>query len=325
MITTDDIRQRPWFDRFRYYPFSQYLKERFGCKVHKVTLHAGFTCPNRNGAKGVGGCLYCVNTSFSPVAGKAGVPVADQMREGIAFMRRRYGAEKFYAYFQPFSNTYADVATLKARYDDAVSFPDVVGLSIGTRPDCVPDPVLDLVESYTDRLDVWLEYGIQSVHDRTLRAINRGHLYADFEDAIHRTKGRGIKICAHVILGLPGESWDDMMVSAERVSALGVDGIKVHHLYVARDTPMEAMYARGEFKVFTVEEWVPLAADFLERLSPEIAVQRLIGDTHGAFLVAPIWNWNKSEIFAAITAELRRRGTYQGVLVGAKRSPAGLT
>jgi radical SAM protein (TIGR01212 family) len=246
------------------------------------------------------------------VAEKAAVPIAQQMREGMEFLRRRYEAEKFYAYFQPFSNTYSDVATLKARYDAAVNLPDVVGLSIGTRPDCVPNPVLDLVQSYTDRLDVWLEYGIQSVHDRTLRAINRGHLYADFVDAIQRTKGRGIKICAHVILGLPGERWDDMMETAQRVSRLGLDGIKIHHLYVARNTPMEAQYARGEVKVYTLEEWVPLVADFLERLSPSIAVQRLIGDTHGSFLVAPIWNRNKSDIFSAITEELRRRETYQG-------------
>ena len=311
-MATETIRHKAWFEQFRYYPFSQYLKERFGCKVHKVTLHAGFTCPNRDGTKARGGCIYCVNSSFSPVAGKAAVPVVQQMREGMGFMRRRYGAEKFYAYFQPFSNTYADVARLKACYDAAVNLPDVVGLSIGTRPDCVPNPVLDLVESYTDRLDVWLEYGIQSVHDRTLEAINRGHLFADFADAIERTRGRGIKVCAHVILGLPGEDHDDMMATAERVSALGVDGIKVHHLYVAKDTPMEAMYARGEFKVFTIEEWVPLAADFLERLSPDIAIQRLVGDTHGSFLIAPVWNKNRSEIFAAITEELRRRGMYQG-------------
>ncbi len=308
----EEIREKSWFEQFRYYPFSQYLKERFGCKVHKVTLHAGFTCPNRDGTKGWGGCVYCVNTSFSPVAQKAAVPIAEQMREGMDFMRRRYGAEKFYAYFQPFSNTYSDVATLKRCYDAAVNFPDVVGLSIGTRPDCVPDDVLDLVQTYAGRLDVWIEYGVQTVHDRTLRAINRGHLFADLADAVRRTKGRGIKICAHVILGLPGEDWRDMMETAERVSALGVDGIKVHHLYVAKGTPLEAMYARGEVKVFTMEEWIALAADFLERLSPDIAVQRLVGDTHGSFLIAPVWNRNRSEIFAAVTEELRRRGTWQG-------------
>jgi len=308
----EDITQKPWFKERRYYPFGEYLREKYGCRVHKITIHGGFTCPNRDGTKGVGGCIYCVNESFSPVAKKASVPIEQQVREGIEFMRRRYGAEKFIAYFQPFSNTYADVETLKKRYDAALCDPDIVGLSIGTRPDCVPDEVLDLVQSYTDRYEVWLEYGIQSVHDRTLKMINRGHLYEDFEDAVMRTLGRGIKICTHVILGLPGESHEDMMVTAQKVSALPIDGIKIHHLYVAKGTPLERLYREGKVKVMSVEEYVPLAADFLERIRSNISVQRLVGDTHGDVLVAPVWKMSKAAVFDAISAELRRRNSYQG-------------
>jgi len=304
---------RPWLRERRYYPFSCFLRAAFGCKVHKVTIHAGFTCPNRDGRVGVGGCIYCVNASFSHPAKGPMKPIREQVAVGTRFMRERYGAEKFIAYFQAFSNTYADVSTLKARYDEALSVDkDIVGLSIGTRPDCVPDEVLDLVQSYTERYHVWLEYGIQSVHDRTLRIINRGHSLATFEDAIRRTKGRGIRICAHVILGLPGETWDDMMQTAEVVCGLGVDGIKIHHLYVAKDTPLAERHARGEVPTFTVEEYVPLAADFLERISPDIAVQRLVGDTHGGLLVAPIWPKSKPEVFAAIERELARRDSCQG-------------
>jgi len=317
----DHITDKPWFKRLRYYPFGEYLREKFGCRVHKVTIHAGFTCPNRDGTVAVGGCIYCVNESFSPVAGKAHVPIARQVKDGIAFMRNRYGASKFIAYFQPFSNTYADVATLKARYDEALCDPDIVGLSIGTRPDCVPNEVLDLVQSYTDTYEVWLEYGLQSVHDRTLKSINRGHLYDAFEDAVMRTIGRGIKICVHVILGLPGEDWDDMMATARAVSSLPIDGLKMHHLYVAKGTPLEKLYREGKVKLFTVEEYVPLAADFLERIRSEISIQRLVGDTSGDYLVAPIWPMSKSAVFNAISAELRRRRSYQGAKAAAL-SPA---
>ena len=310
------VTDEPWFKQLRYYPFSQYLKRTFGCKVHKVTLHAGFTCPNRDGTVAVGGCIYCVNESFSPVADKAAVPIREQMKKGMRFLRNRSGAQKFIAYFQPFSNTYADVATLKACYDEALCDDDIVGLSIGTRPDCVPEPVLDLVQSYTDRCEVWLEYGIQSIHERTLRLINRGHFFDAFQDAVQRTQGRGIKICAHTILGLPGESHDDMLETTRAVSDLGIDGIKLHHLYVAKGTPLHEMYERGEVKLMTVEEYVPLVCDCLEVVRPDVAVQRLVGDTHGDLLVAPVWPLPKSKVFGMISAELRRRNSCQGAKCG---------
>lgn len=299
-----------------YYPFSQYLKERFGCKVHKVSLHAGFTCPNRDGRVGTGGCTYCANESFSPQAGKPFRPVRDQMRDGIEYMRRRYHAKKFFAYFQAFSNTYAPIEKLRALYDEASEFDDVAGLSIGTRPDCVPDEVLDLVQSYTEKMEVWLEYGIQTIHDHTLQRVNRGHDFATFRDAVERTKGRGIKLCAHVILGLPGESLEDMMATADALRELGIDGIKIHHLYIARDTKMAEEYERGEVQLFQTEEYVSAACDFLERTPRNVAVQRLVGDTtSGDILVAPCWTQTKTEIIGMFATEFARRGTSQGCRV----------
>jgi hypothetical protein len=299
-----------------YYSFGQYLHERYGCKVHKVSLHAGFTCPNRDGHVGVGGCTYCANESFSPQAGKPHRPIREQMSDGIEYMRRRYRAKKFFAYFQAFSNTYAPVERLCALYDEAADFPDVVGISIGTRPDCVPDEVLDLVQSYTDRLEVWLEYGIQTIHDRTLLRVNRGHDFATFKDAVQRTKGRNVLICAHVILGLPGESHEEMMETADALQALGIDGIKLHHLYIARGTVMETEYNAGEVKLFQPEEYVRTACDFLERIPRHVVVQRLVGDTtSGHVLVAPSWPQTKTEILRMFTEEFTRRGTSQGCRV----------
>jgi len=307
-----------------YYPFSEYLKRRFGCKVHKVSLHAGFTCPNRDGKAGVGGCTYCINESFSPqvretTGGQAGKPprsVREQMADGIAYMRARYRAKKFFAYFQAFSNTYAPVEKLRALYDEAIAFPDVVGLDIGTRPDCVPAEVLDLVESYTSRVEVWLEYGLQSAHDATLRRVNRGHDFATFRDAVERTRGRNIRICAHVILGLPGETREQMMQTALALQPLGLDAIKLHHLYVARGTPLEAEYRAGRLRLFSASEYVAVACDFLERIPDTVAVQRLVGDTTSeGVLVAPVWPEPKTEILRLIAQEFQRRGTRQGALV----------
>jgi radical SAM protein (TIGR01212 family) len=295
----------------RYYRFSEYLKRVFGLKVYKVSLDAGFTCPNRDGKKGFGGCMYCVNESFSPNAGRP-ISIGEQMRRGMEFMRSRYRAEKFIAYFQAFTNTYADVETLRRCYEEALRFPDVVGLSIGTRPDCVPDDVLDLIRGYASRCHVWVEYGLQSMHDATLDFINRGHHYGDFVDAVRRTRERGINVCAHVILGLPGESREDMMETARGVSSLGVEGIKLHHLYVARHTPLETLYRLGKIDVLSHDEYIELAADFLERISPDITIQRLVGDVTSDMLVAPKWPVSKEVVLRGITEELVRRKSCQG-------------
>ncbi len=305
--------QKTWLKTHKYYPFSSFLKDNFSVKIHKVSIHAGFTCPNRDGLVGVGGCTYCANESFSPNVRETISPIKGQVEKGIGFLKKRYGAEKFIAYFQAFTNTYADVDTLKARYDEALSNKDVIGLSIGTRPDCITEEILELIHSYTKKYHVWIEYGLQSIHDRTLRLINRGHDYKSFEDAVIQTKQKdNIRICAHVILGLPGENRNDMMETARTVSAMGVDGIKLHHLYIAKNTAMATEYLKGDIKTLGMEEYVSLACDFLERISPEIVIQRLVGDTHGDFLISPVWNVAKGEVFASITNELKKRNSHQG-------------
>ena len=306
------MRTRPWLERFRYYPFGQFLRNTLGRKAHKISIDGGFTCPNRDGTVSVGGCAYCVNTSFSPAARRGASPIREQVADGMALMRRRYGAERFIAYFQPFTNTFADVDTLRQRYDEAMEPEDVVGLSVGTRPDCVPDEVLDLIEEYAKRYHVWIEYGLQTIHDRTLAAVNRGHDFAAFEDAVRRTEGRGIFICVHVILGLPDESHAQMMQTAETVARLRVDGIKLHHLYIAKGAPMAKDYAEGRITVMDLPDYAALAADVLERLPPDMAIQRLAGEAGADTLIAPQWGKSKSEIMSAIVGELEMRGACQG-------------
>ncbi|RJP21394.1 MAG: TIGR01212 family radical SAM protein [Candidatus Abyssobacteria bacterium SURF_5] len=300
----------------RYYQFSEYLKERFGCKVYKVTIDAGFTCPNRDGKLGWGGCTYCNNKGFSANTRKAPGPIAEQVRQGMEFMRRRYKAEKFIAYFQAYTNTYAPIEILRAYYDEALAFEDMVALSVGTRPDCVPESVLDLIESYRSSHEVWIEYGLQTIHDKTLRLINRGHDYAVFLDALDRTKQRDIKICVHVILGLPGESRDDMMATACAVGEMNIHSLKIHLMHVLKDTPIEKDYREGLFKALEFDEYIKLVCDFLECIPPTVSIQRLTADGPRTILLAPAWATEKGRTLAAIDAEFIRRNSRQGIRTG---------
>ena len=296
-----------------YYPFSDYLKERFGCKVYKVTIDAGFTCPNRDGKVGDGGCSYCNNMGFSANSRREPAPIREQIEQGMAFMRDRYKAEKFIAYFQAYTNTYGPLDTLKGYYDTALEFEDVVALSIGTRPDCVPEPVLDLVQSYRDTHEVWVEYGLQSIHDSTLSRVNRGHDYASFLDALERTRDRGLKVCVHVILGLPGETHDDMMATARAVAGMGIDSMKVHLMHVLKDTPLELELKEGRFKPLEFDEYARLVCDFLEYIPPDVSIQRLTADGPREILLAPKWATQKRKTIAAIEAEFKRRNSHQGL------------
>lgn len=302
----------------RYYSFGRYLRERFPFRVHKVGLDAGFTCPNRDGTRGFGGCTYCNNASFSENSGPAAPPsLARQVADGFAFYRGRFGTgSRFFLYFQAFTNTYAPVEKLRAIYDEglAAGGDAVVGLSIGTRPDCVPDPVLDLVASYSSRYQVWLEYGIQTRNPVSLDFMNRGHHWEEFEDAIRRTRSRApeVRICAHVILGCPGDRPEDSLATVRDVTALGVDGIKLHHLYVSPQTVLARQFERGEIRLMSLDEYVALAADALEILSPGCVVQRLVGDLSGPMVIAPLWGCSRSAVYGRINGELRRRGTRQG-------------
>jgi uncharacterized protein len=308
----------------RFYPYSQFLRERFGCRVYKLTVDAGFTCPNRDGTRGHGGCIYCENSSFSPAAGSR-LSVRDQVEKEIRLARERYGAHKFIAYFQPFSNTYAPVEKLRALHAEALSVDGVVGLSIGTRPDCVPPPVLDYLGELAGRTHLWVEYGLQTSHDVTLQLVNRGHSFAEFEDAVRRTQGRGIFICVHLILGLPGEDREMIRQTAERLARLGVDGVKLHHLHVVRNTVLAGMHAEGRVKLLELGEYVQLCADVLERLPPWTVLQRFVGDVQGDSLIAPKWNEGKLRVLEAIQEELSRRGTRQGAWFDGPDCPPGWT
>ena len=224
-----------------YYKFSEYLKERFGCRVHKITVDAGFNCPNIDGTFSKDGCIFCNNYAFSPALRKK-ASVEDQIQRGIEHGKTRYKAEKFIVYFQPYSNTYAPVETLKERYDAVRQFPEIAGISIGTRPDCIDAEKISLIETYAQNYEVWIEYGLQSIHDKTLKLINRNHDYKDFFRAIDMTKNRVIKICAHVIIGLPGETREEILETAKEFSRLNLNGIKIHPLHVVKGTALEKMF-----------------------------------------------------------------------------------
>lgn len=294
----------------RYTDLRGFLHQRFGCRVHKITLDAHMTCPNHDGAKAVGGCIFCHRGSGHSTVGS--LSIAEQLDRGKAFLRRRQNAAKFLAYFQRYTNTYASVAALRNLYDEALAVEDIVGLAVGTRPDCVPDPVLDLLEEYARRTYVSIEYGLQSIHDRTLARVNRAHGSAEFLDAVSRTAGRGIHTCVHVMLGLPGESRADMIETARAIAALPLDGIKIHLTYVLEQTVLGEMFLRGEYRPMEMMEYVETACDLLEVLPPGMVIHRLTGDPPRDLLLAPRWALQKWQVLNAIQAELSRRDTFQG-------------
>lgn len=296
----------------RYRSFNRFLRERFGHKVYRVTVDGGFTCPNVDGTVTTGGCVYCDNRSFSPNRRLPRTSIREQVKRGIAILGPRYGVEHFIAYFQAATNTHAPPDKLRRLYDQALDHPKVVGLAVGTRPDSVPDPVLDLLGEYARDHYVCLELGLQTIHDRSLDWMNRGHHFDAFLDAVARSQGRGLDLCAHVILGLPGESRAEMLATAEALANLPVDGVKIHNLHVVRLTPMEEMYRAGTVPMLQRKDYVDLLCDFLERLRPEMVIHRLSGDAPPDYLVAPLWCLDKPALLAAIHQELERRDSWQG-------------
>ncbi|MGQ4809440.1 hypothetical protein NKDENANG_02857 [Candidatus Entotheonellaceae bacterium PAL068K] len=294
----------------RYLSFTNHVRQTFGCRVHKVSIDAGFTCPNRDGNVAVGGCIYCNNASFS--TGNRRLSVTEQLEHGQRFLRRRYKAQKFIAYFQAYTSTYGDVRRLHSLYDEALAHDDVVGLAIGTRPDCVPDPVLDLLATYASRTYVWLELGLESGHDQTLAFINRGHTVAAFDDAVRRAQQRHLRLCAHVILGLPGESAAAMLETVRHLAALRLEAVKLHNLHVVRHTVLEKMYQRGEVALPDLDTYARLVVDCLEVLPPDMIIMRLMGDAPRSILVAPTWSLHKQQVLQRIEHELARRDSYQG-------------
>lgn len=297
-----------------YNAYGRYLQEKFGARVHKVSVHAGFTCPNRDGTVARGGCTYCNIVSFTPESARPRYSVSDQIANGIAFVKQRFAAKKFIVYFQPYSNTYAPTAHLETLFRDALRHPEVVGLSIGTRPDCVDDEKFAMLAQLARETDLTLEFGIESVYDETLRLINRGHDFACTRDAIQRAKAFDLQVTGHTILGFPTETREQMLASVEVINALRLDILKIHNLHVVRHTELARQYEREPFALFSFEEWQDFVIRYLERLSPEIVIERLYGDAPRELLIAPHWNLSRAEIVQGIEKEMRRRNTFQGRL-----------
>jgi radical SAM protein (TIGR01212 family) len=297
----------------RYRDYNTYLREIFGERVQKIALDAGLNCPNRDGTLSSDGCIFCNRRGSGTGAMlDRGVPIEEQIRSGMAHARRRYRARKFIAYFQSFTNTYGPLDRLRDLYDRAVSYKDIVGLSVATRPDCAGSDALGLLGAYAGRLLVWVEFGLQSAHPVTLKRIRRGHDLSAFEDAASRASSLGLKVCAHVILGLPGEDRSMMLATARYLGTVPVHGVKIHLLYVAKGTALADLFHRGEFRCLEREEYADLVVSFLELLPPGMVVQRLTGDPYGVELVAPAWALEKSENLHIIKSRMEERGTWQG-------------
>ena len=297
----------------RYRDFNTYLREIFGERVQKISLDAGLGCPNRDGTLSDMGCIFCNSLgSGTGAMVRHHLSIDEQVLRGRRFAEKRYGAKKFIAYFQSFTNTYASVEKLKSLYDQALSHPGMVGLSVGTRPDCVDEEILGLLNSYRKDYLVWIEYGLQSSHDKTLVAINRGHNAACFERSVHLSHTLGLPVCAHIILGLPGETRDMMLETARFLADLPVKGVKIHLLYVVKGTPLEALYEKGAYRCMERDAYIERVVDFLEFLPPDMVVQRLTGDPVGEELVAPLWAGNKTENLNLIRRRLEERETWQG-------------
>ncbi len=298
--------------RKRYNTFSEELKRLFGCKVRRISVDAGFTCPNRDGTLGSEGCIFCGGLGSGSHGIRRDLAVTAQLEDGREVMARKYRAEKFIAYFQAYSNTYAPVDHLRLLFEQALSVPDIVGIIVATRPDCLPEEILEYLAELHTTTYFWLEIGLQSIHDASLIYLNRRHDYACFQDSVRRAKIRGLRVCAHLILGLPGETRTEMLAMANELNRLGVDGVKLHLLHVMKGTRLAELYGRGEVELLDRDAYAGLVCDFLELLDPAILIHRLTGDGGHTNLVAPLWSLKKFELLNLIDAELERRGTRQG-------------
>jgi len=297
------------------------LRERFGCRVQKISLDAGLTCPNRDGRVGLGGCIYC-NSLGSGTGASRYHSITSQLESGKAYLRKRYKAKRFIAYFQSFSNTYGPPEQLRSLYEEALAVSDIVGLTIGTRPDCAEEPVLDLLTELSEKTYVSVEYGLQSIHNRTLKLINRGHTFETFLDGVTRTRARGLEICVHVILGLPGEDKGDMLETARRLGETDIQAIKIHLLYVIQNTPLHRLYEEGRYRCLSREDYVDIVCDFLSLLPPHVVIHRLTGDPHPGELVAPLWALEKQANLQAIRETLLKRDMWQGKAFGNRECSA---
>jgi len=302
-----------WNNTKRYYDLKSFWRNRFGCRVYKLPIDAGFTCPNRDGTVSEGGCIYCDGRG-SRLRQAGPLPsVSEQIRRGKEYYRTHRNAGKFIAYFQTFTNTYGPIEKLRVLYDEALAEEDIIGLSVGTRPDCVPEEVIQLFQDYAKHTHVWLELGLQSIHDRTLRFINRGHSAEVFIDAVKRASKKNVHICTHIIIGLPGETGEDVLETARVIATLPIQGIKIHLLLALRGTKMGDLYEQGEISLLEKDAYVRIVCDILEILPPEMVIQRLTADGYRDIFLAPQWAVNKMDVLNTIDRELERRNTFQGI------------
>ena len=299
-----------------YYDFATFLSQYFDGKVQKISIHAGFTCPNRDGSKGTGGCTYCNNQTFNPDYCNPQHGIRHQLEEGISFFAHKYPQMRYLAYFQAYTNTYGELSQLMAMYEEALEVKGVVGLVIGTRPDCMPDTLLDYIEELSHRTFVMVEYGIESANDLTLQRINRGHDFATAIDAIRRTHERGILVGGHLILGLPGEDHAELMRQAEAIASLPLDMVKLHQLQLIRGTRMAREYDERpeDFHLYTVDEYIDLAIDYIERLPETMVVERFISQSPRSLLIAPDWGMKNYQFVDRLRRRMQERGTWQGRL-----------
>jgi len=304
-----------------YNDYSTWIRKQFNERVQKISVDAGFTCPNRDGTKGLGGCIYCDNKAFSPTYCSSGKSITQQLNEGIDFFSEKYLAQKYIAYFQSYTNTYADINILEKYYNEALSHPKVIGLAISTRPDCVNDDILNLISQLSKMHFVTLEFGVESTSNETLKLINRCHTFEDSKNAILKASGLGIKIAAHLILGLPGENKKQIVKHAEIISSLPISILKLHQLQIIKDTKLAELYQQNsEFiKLYTANEYVDLAIDFIEQLSPDIIIERFTSESPCEKIIAPNWNGLKNfEVVDKIRKRLIERDTWQGKFYYAK-------
>ena len=298
----------------RYNDFSAYLSAHFPYKVQKISLNAGFTCPNRDGTVGYGGCTYCNNQTFNPAYCKTEKSVTEQLEEGKQFFARKYPDMKFLAYFQAYTNTYGELQELKRKYEEALSVSDVVGVAIGTRPDCMPDELLDYLEELNRRTFLIVEYGVESTDNATLKRINRGHTFEVAAEAIQKTAARGIRVGAHIILGLPGESREMLVEQAGLLSSLPLSTLKLHQLQLIRGTRMAAEYEKNpeDFHLYTADEYIDLVIDYVEYLRPDLVLERFVSQSPKELLIAPDWGLKNHEFTDKVKKRMRERDAWQG-------------
>jgi radical SAM protein (TIGR01212 family) len=300
------------FDNKRYHTWNYHLREQFGEKVMKISLDGGFTCPNRDGFVTYGGCTFCSSSGSGDYAGNRAEPLSEQFEKIKIRMHDKWKSGKYIAYFQAFTNTYAPVSVLKEKFEEAISYENVVGISIGTRPDCLPDDVIEYLAELNKRTYLWIEMGLQTIHDTTAKLINRAYNYETYKKAVEKLRKHNIRVCCHIIDGLPLENEEMMLETVREISQLDIQGVKIHLLHLLKDTPMVKQYERGDLKLMEKDDYVRLVVKQLELIPPEIIIHRLTGDGPRDLMIGPMWSLKKWEVLNAIDAELLAQDTWQG-------------